>query len=167
MEKIIRYQYKKPLSYSEIKKACNGRINVVTYDSLKGKTIDYLFNKYNCCIILYQTRPDFGHWVALIRHPDSIEHFDSYGFSIDQELSVTNPMGFKPMLSQMILDSGVKKIICNRKRLQRMGPSINTCGRWAIIRCLMKDVPLARFTSLFHNQSLDPDFYVTALTMFV
>ena len=41
-------------------------------DELLTKDLDY-------CIILYEDRPDRGHWAALSRYSGIYEHFDSYG----------------------------------------------------------------------------------------
>lgn len=168
MENIIRKQYKKALSMDELLKASNNRLQVFTYDDLYHvKHIDELFYPHNVCIILYQSSPNFGHWVTLIRRKNTIEHFDPYGVKIDDELNKSNNMGFPKLLSQLILNSDITRIISNKGRFQSTKPGVNTCGRWALIRALLKNKSLKEFTNLFHNQKLEPDFYVTALTMFV
>ncbi len=35
--------------------------------------------KKDYCIILYEDRPNRGHWTALLKHNGLYEHFDSYG----------------------------------------------------------------------------------------
>lgn len=172
MEKIIRAQYKKALSMDDLRSASNGRLQVFTYEDLYNiKHIDELFYPYNACIILYQSTPNFGHWVTLIRRKnnttDSLEHFDPYGVKIDDELNGPNRMKFPKLLSRLILKSGIKTIISNVGRFQSQKALVNTCGRWALIRALLKNKSLEEFTNLFHNQKLEPDFYVTALTMFI
>lgn len=173
IEDIVKNQYKKPLSLLDIKKIANGKVRVVVYEDLyKIDNLDQLLYPYGCFVLLYQQSPTFGHWCAVIRHGKGtrayIEHFDSYGISIDREHRFgNNKMQFTPRLTELILDSGYKKVICNKMPLQSKNNLINTCGRWAIIRCLLKQYNLSQFTDLFHNIKLTPDFYVTALTMFV
>ena len=168
MEKIIRNQYKKSLSIEDLKKGAEGRVNVWLYEQLKNvHDIDQLFEPYGCCIILYQSSPNYGHWVALLKRKNFIEHFDPYGYKIDDELRISNPMKLKPYLSNLILNSKYERVVSNIGKFQSKKAGTNTCGRWAIVRCLMKNLSLDKFTDLFHNQHLDPDFYVTALTMFI
>ena len=48
-------------------------------DELLTKDIDY-------CIVLYEDRPNRGHWTALSKYDGIYEHFDSYGNKPDKSL---------------------------------------------------------------------------------
>lgn len=168
IETIIRKNYKKALSLNDLLRGANGRINIIVYKDIpKYKSIYEMLSPYNCCIILYQTKPNYGHWVAILRHGKNIEHFDPYGYSIDEELINNNPMNLPPYLTQLILKSRVPYVKSNITQFQKSQSGVNTCGRWALIRCLMKHKSLEDFTDLFHKLKLEPDFYITALTMFI
>ena len=62
----------KIIRYSELR-------HIDDLDELLTKEIDY-------CIILYEDRPDRGHWTALSRYNSIYEHFDSYGNRPDKSL---------------------------------------------------------------------------------
>lgn len=169
IEDLIKYQYKYPLSYSDMEKIANGKLKIILYTDLeKIKDINELFNPYGGFIVLYQSTPSFGHWVSILRvDSKTIEHFDPYGYSLDEELKFCQKMELKPWLSALIKQSKYKNVICNNLPLQSKNTNISTCGRWAVIRQILKDYPLKDFINLFKKTKLEPDFYITALTMFV
>ena len=47
---------------------------------------DLLTKDMNDCIILYEDRPDNGHWTALSKNNGIYEHCDSYGNRPDKSL---------------------------------------------------------------------------------
>ncbi|MFM7983237.1 MAG: hypothetical protein ACKPKO_28345, partial [Candidatus Fonsibacter sp.] len=57
--------------------------HVSDLDELLTNDIDY-------CIILYEDRPDRGHWTALSKYSGMYEHFDSYGNKPDKTLEWVN-----------------------------------------------------------------------------
>lgn len=90
-------------------------------------------------VVLYETQENYGHWVAILRTPEGIEHFDSYGIVPDNELKWINPQ-FRARsgqdvkcLLQMLYDTR-EPINYSTHRLQ--GKDSSTCGRWAILRIL-------------------------------
>ncbi|MFM7983790.1 MAG: hypothetical protein ACKPKO_31145 [Candidatus Fonsibacter sp.] len=60
------------IRYSELKR-------IDDLDELLAKDLDY-------CIVLYEDRPNKGHWSALSRYSGIYEHFDSYGNKPDKSL---------------------------------------------------------------------------------
>ena len=68
--------YAKIIRYSELRR-------ISDLDELLTKDLDY-------CIILYECRPDRGHWTALSRYNGIYEHFDSYGNKPDKSLEWVN-----------------------------------------------------------------------------
>jgi hypothetical protein len=92
-------------------------------------------------VILYETEPNWGHWVACVDTPEGIEHFDSYGIVPDNELKWV-PEGFAKgsgqdvkRLLELLYDENQRigtPINYNAHKLQ--GPTSSTCGRWCILR---------------------------------
>lgn len=181
MDAIIRRQFNKSFSSQDIMKVMNGEVNIIRYPDLaQFSHIDELLEPHGCAIVLYLNKPYFGHWVALNRvHCKNgkrvLEHFDPLGYDIDAELkrlpsrmlpAHVNPDG-QPLLSSLVYNSGYDDVIWNNLPLQKDGNNVNTCGRHCAVRLLLREVPLEKYLSLFKKQKLDPDFYVTAMTMWV
>jgi hypothetical protein len=167
MEDLIRKNYSIALSLQDLKKICNGKVNIFLYTDLaKAQHIDELFHPYGCFIVLYQQKPNYGHWVTVNRvDKNTIEHFDPYGIRPDEEFKNHNPMNLPLYLSTLITNSGYERTIYNQYQLQGKDKNVATCGRWAAVRVLMRKKRLSEFTDLFHGQKLEPDFYVTAITL--
>ena len=66
----------KIIRYSELR-------HIDDLDDLLTKDMDY-------CIMLYEDRPDRGHWTALSKYNGIYEHFDSYGTRPDKSLEWGN-----------------------------------------------------------------------------
>ena len=62
----------KSIRYSELR-------HMDDLDDLLTKDMDY-------CIVLYEDRPNKGHWTALSKYTGIYEHFDSYGNRPDKSL---------------------------------------------------------------------------------
>lgn len=177
MDKVIRKLKMKALSGKEISEACNDGINIYTYAELaKFRTIDEAFGDKNSIALLYETKPRYGHWVGLFRHPsyNTIEFFDSYGYFIDEQLKFV-PEKHKhqlsedyPYLSKLLYDSPYN-LIYNSVALQKSSNDISSCGRHVVLRCNMLDVPLDEYIGLIeHNVGIkNPDEMVTYLTAFI
>jgi hypothetical protein len=177
MDKAIGELKKKALSGSDIKQACSDDINVYTYSDLsKFMTIDDAFGSTNSIALLYETKPGYGHWVGLFRHPSygTIEFFDSYGNFIDSQLRYV-PDRFKhvlgedyPYLSKLMLDSDYH-IIFNPVALQKTRNDVSSCGRHVVMRCNMSYIPLDEYITLMRRKTniTSPDQMVTYLTAFI
>lgn len=161
----------KALSNDEISKMLDGKVKILTYPELsKYKNIDQLLSPHGCAIILYQTKKNFGHWVAIIKQGRNIiEHFDSYGIRPDNELKFTKANMRRelgqdyPHLTYLLYHSPYQ-LSFNQYRLQKMQKKISTCGRWSLSRCILKDIPLDQFVKLFKVKGYTPDDIVTMLT---
>lgn len=164
------------ISYSEddMRRLCEGKVKVIPYShAAQAHSISELLGPHGAAIILYETEPNYGHWVAVFEvSPSMLEFFDSYGYAPDSELKLV-PGRFraqsaqdKPYLSELIRRSGYKNVIYNNVRLQKTGPGTSTCGRWCALRVCCRNIPLKTFQRWFQGQRLAPDQYVTALTMF-
>lgn len=105
---------------------------VMRYDRLKGMTEKQLMRKKNVILLMNihnsvgKVEEAIGHFIALIQHHGYVEHFDSYGISMDQELALTHS---EPYLSNIL--SNVKE---DKYQLQQMRDDVQTCAQHCIAR---------------------------------
>ena len=125
----------KPLSDTDIQKILGSDTKIIKYSELGHLyDIDQLLpNEKDYCIILYEDRPDRGHWTALLKYNGVYEHFDSYGVKPDSELKWVSPkMREKLGESEPYLTKLVRKeeerFIHNDVQYQSKDSKINTCG---------------------------------------
>ena len=80
----------RPLSNVDIINKLNGKTNIFMYPDLARvrKVEDILVN--DSVVILYETKPNVGHWVCILKRGDTIEFFDSYGIFPDKEKKYIN-----------------------------------------------------------------------------
>ena len=89
------------------------------------------------CIILYEDRPDKGHWAALSKYNGVYEHFDSYGNRPGKSLEWVNLKMRRrlnmasPYLTDILKD---KPYICNNVKYQDRDGCVNTCGSHVVHR---------------------------------
>lgn len=159
------------LSDTEVLKLVGGKANIILYPELVNyKHIDEILEPYGSCFLLYETKPNFGHWCCLNKiNNNTIEYFDPYGKFIDDSLYYI-PMNFRkksnqyyPHLTAMLYDSGYL-IDYNEHKFQKLKNNIKSCGRWCSMRILLKKLPLEEFCDLFIKNG---DEKVTLLTMWV
>jgi len=96
-------------------------------------------------ILLYEIKPNIGHWVTVIKTPEGIEHFDSYGYEPDGEfIFIPDDMKEKyKYLVNLLINTG-EQINYNNYKLQDE-PPIATCGRWCILRNLLSNLTTDQF----------------------
>lgn len=166
MDRAIREFAKHPMSGEELMKLAEGKIKIVTSNDIcKFNSLNSLFSPYDAVIILYEKQRNNGHWVLLLNRPDVIEYFDPYGYKIDYPCELFNT---PKCLSKLLFNSKLnKKIQYNASKLQKLDKDISSCGRWVALRYILRNIDLKSFINLFKNSKYPPDFYVTALTMFV
>lgn len=151
-----------PLSGEEVLYLTNGKAEIITYQQLKiHENIYTVMGPYRACILLIETRQNYGHWVCFFEKENgNIEYFDSYGYFPDDELEFINEKFRKENgewhseLLRKLYNSG-RKIEYNDYRLQ--GPKTSTCGRWCALRINHKDMSIEEFAKLFINKVLSPD----------
>lgn len=163
----------KALSDEDIKRALDGKINIVKYSELKNmKHIDELLGKYGRAIILIETQKNRGHWVCLVKNDllNALIFMDSYGCYPTNELRYI-PRSFFKMSDQKrehlfrLLEEQPLEIRYSQYRLQKMKPYINTCGRYCIIACiLLKDHDENEFSDILRSTDYSPDELVSLLT---
>lgn len=163
------------LSDNDILRITDNQTKIFLYSDLEQfDNIDDLLNPYGCCVILYQLEQNVGHWVCLIKHKnDTLEFFDPYGLSIDEELKYSefnlrrHEGEITPHLTALI-DKSNWRLISNDFKLQKFKEHVNTCGRWVALRIRFKDVSLEKFIDLFtNNKCYDGDFWVSAMTLLI
>lgn len=168
-----------PLSDSDIKKYMkrfNIHCKVVTYDKLyKYKSIDKVWGPDKCFILLYLTKPDYGHYVAVFkRDKKNIEVFDPYGdMHIDQQLEYV-PIHMRnklnenyPYLSNLLVKTGAN-IHFNTHPFQQYSDKISVCGRWGMMRILKRKLTIDQFFKWIKENckkfKILPDEFVTLST---
>jgi len=164
------------LSNFEIDHLLKGKTYVLTYKNLpRFHNINELLEPFKNFIMLYMWKPNYGHWVCVIKHPDRIEFFDPYGEPNipDKELDhvksnvkiITNQD--YPYLTQLLYDSKYP-IEYNNYQFQQHADDINTCGRHCIVRVLFKNLLLDQYYQLMKQlrkkSGLDYDQIVTYIT---
>ncbi len=162
------------LSDNDVKALLKGYTKIVPYSDLhKYKSINQLLKPYDSAVILYESEPNFGHWVSLIKRKKSIEFFDPYGFFPDDELKWIKPLiriqnnADHTYLINLLLTSKIP-IEYNNHALQGENPNIQTCGRWSVIRILFKNWNIDKFSQILNSDhNLTGDQIVTQVTNFI
>ncbi len=170
MDSYIKKLESKPFSGEDILNILDQKTKIVLYNEIKKyKSIDSLLHPYGNVVILYETKPGYGHWVCIIKHKGKnpyIEFFDSYGMKPDQQLDyVPENMKSQPYLLKLFLKSEYP-IIYNSKQLQQLMDDVSSCGRHVALRLVLRDIPLKEYLKLIINQKYNPDMIVTYLTAF-
>ena len=166
------------LSDKEVLKLVNGRANLILYPELhKYKTLDQILEPYGACILLYESKPKFGHWCCIFKVNDNlVEYFNPYGGPPDNSLEhisinfrlISNQ--YHPHLSYLMYNSNYQ-LSYNEYNFQKYGRDIKTCGRWVCIRLLFRDYSLHYFHKLINimkkELNMTGDKLVTFLTMYI
>lgn len=122
--------------------------NIIKYSEIENyRDIDDLLNGNHVYkIILIEDSYNSGHWVALLKYDSTIEYFNSYGLKPTVELDGNSYLKNKQLNQDVkylniLLNNalGKYKIIYNKRKFQKSGDNIATCGRHVVFRCLMFD----------------------------
>lgn len=143
-------------------------VRVMLYDDLVSfRSLDELLTGFDAAIILLQIQtpnsPPVGHWIAMLDMETYVEHFDSYGIGIDEELAVTHE---KAYLRDMMEETR-RPLVQTKARLQARREDVNTCGRWCVARVLMHSADTDDFSRFFKSFGNQPDAMVSIATMFL
>lgn len=172
MDKLIKKLTAEPLSGEDMLRAVDGESIILTYKDLKDvDDIHDLFDPYDNFILLYEMEKNYGHWIAVIYHPesDTIEVFDPYGLFIDDEFKyIRNPkLKKQKYLSKLLLESE-SNIIYNDQPIQKYSKDVSSCGRHVALRINMRDIPLEEYQDMMMSKGKNErDKIVTMLTAFV
>lgn len=167
----LHFLEKTPLTIDQLKEMVphHADIRFLDYYQLEGiHSVQDLFggDRFKSCIILLEiaAKPGsperVGHFIALLRFSNYYEHFDSYGLGVEQEIAITSQYQ-RPYLRQLFKSV---KLVTSTVQLQTFRQDSNTCGRWAIARCLLNHLSLDDFTHLVRSKSISSDDTVTLMT---
>ena len=165
-----------PLSSQDIRDSMDGKVRVIRYGELSEyNNIDDLLYPYGNVAILYQTKPNYGHWTCIFKRKvkrgekkgyrrgtnEEIEFFDPYGIMLDDELEFI-PYQFRVESNQVnkyltnLLMKSKYPININHIPFQELKDGVNSCGRHVCLRMLLKNMSLKDYTKIFMsgNQKL-------------
>ena len=118
--------------------------DIIKYSELSNyKSIQELLpEKDSFKVLLIEDKQNSGHFVGLFRFDKTIEYFNSYGAKWDTDWRFI-PRMVRVILGQAtndlsrLFDKAKKdgfEVVYNRKRLQKLSPTIQTCGRFVAMR---------------------------------
>lgn len=174
--KSLKYYKNIALSNRDILKLLDNKSNIILYPDIhKYINIDQLIQPYGSCIILYEAKPHYGHWCALLKTNDTdIEFFNPYGGIVDDSLD-NIPLDFRvktnqvfPYLSYLMYKSKYN-LFYNEFRFQKKGFDIKTCGRHCVVRVLRSNLNIYDYKKFIDELCIlfntDYDGVVTLLTI--
>ena len=135
MSDDVKELIESPMSDGDLRKILGKDLKIIRYSELAPlRSLEQLLPRpKDHCIILYETQPGVGHWVALLKYNGSYEFFDPYGIYPDDELNWI-PKARRKLLNQSepylsrLLKRGGKQWVYNRRRYQKISDAVNTCG---------------------------------------
>jgi len=175
-DKLIKREMMRPLSMKELLDMMPD-VKIMKYKEFENvDDIDSFIDKYKKIILLYESKMNFGHWVALFKgsYDDEpvIEWFDSYGIFPDDERKFI-PKEFLEYYEKV---PHTVKLLTKSKYIKRysqyklQGNKTNTCGRWCYVRLRLSHVSEDKFNDLFTKnmpKGITPDYLVTLMSMII
>ena len=154
----------KALSNEEIEKEfrrLKEDANIVYLAEFKANTIQELFNGTNHVVIFVSTTDKYnGHWQLLMRNPQEILFFDSYGHNFSKLLidvfKVYGENAFNQTfrLGELIVESDIPTFM-NTKQYQSKDSRIETCG-YHVLCCFAVFLSMPEeFTFEIYNKFMD------------
>mgnify|MGYP000047048555 CR=1 FL=1 len=136
-----------PVSIKFLKARVPKNVDVLVYQSLKGKhRTDVFRGKRAVVVLIPKIGEDIGHFIVLVKWPKSIEYFSSLGGSPTKELEkLHEPKAiFEALLG--------KQFNYNRRQLQSGAYNINDCAAWVLLRVYFRKYKLREFLELFQRR---------------
>jgi len=164
------------LTNEDISHFLKNDVHVVLYTQLINLSdIRTLFIETSNVVLLYpvESRTN-GHYVALWYDWDTntLNHWDSYGMTINEDIKHSKQLmhsetrntrlALPHLLDKFKKDGGT--LIVNQIRMQVLNNQISTCGRWSIVRLLMKHLDNKQFRSYMKLKDLTPDEIISLMT---
>ena len=172
MDKLVHNLISYELNGSDVKTITRGQAKICLYKDLqKYKNIIDAIGPTHQMILMFPVESDFsGHWLAILYHVETheIEHADSYGFSWVAEENYTRNKYVGMKLLDNLYNKAMRdgyKVTYNHYKLQTLTNGVNTCGRFASLRCRFHYLSNKQFAELFINQRESPDYLVTLMTL--
>ena len=179
MDKKILNVERISLNEDDIRRITDNKAKIISYTELENiNNLEDVLEPHGAVILLYETKQNFGHWVALFRRNNNnkkdLEFFDPYALKVDEELNLINQLHIRihegivqPHLTALI-NQGHYNVIYNNVRLQKFLDHVNTCGRHSSLRIRFRDLSLKEYVMMLtKNKCYDPDFWVSALTILI
>lgn len=173
---VLKHYEDISLSDKDIFKLLDGKYKLVLYpDLIKYTDIDQVLGKYGACVLLFEARPNYGHWCCLWKlDKNTVSFFNSYGGYPDDSLEYI-PEHFaqesnqnKPYLS-ILLDKCPYDLTYNEYAYQKKGKNIRTCGRHVCVRLFCRNLGDDEYHDLIMHfvkkYNINPDEVVTLLTI--
>lgn len=178
---IIKEYEAIPLSDSQLLKLVDNKANLVLYPNIyRYQSVDDMLSPYGATILLFESKPNYGHWCLLFWAPGKdLEFFNPYGGYPDDSLDYISKEfkqashQDKPYLSLLLLNSGYK-LSYNEYQFQQDGPNIQTCGRHVACRLNNRHLSLKEYKKMLddcrvdiyqkYQKKIDYDGVVTILT---
>lgn len=162
LKKVIDKIKNTPLSGDDLQMICPAPIILIRdlpkiAEAAKVRNIDpitAMLGKGKCCYLLYEWKNHVGHWCALTLSGNILEFFDPYGKTIDSQIEFIPPKFAaetgqdKKLLTRLMIDCPYE-LSYNEFGFQAWKKNIKNCGLWSGFRCLLKDMPLEQFNTLF------------------
>lgn len=152
---------RKSTSGSDILNYIDGKANLISYPEIYNyKTLNQLLGPHKACVILYEWKNGYGHWVCCFQSPlgeNIIEFFDPYAYKPDSEFEfIKNDFQLSHYpdnryLSKLIYESG-KELDYNNHHLQNQKDhSIASCGPHTACRLENRNIPLDNYAEILSS----------------
>jgi hypothetical protein len=150
-----------PLSDGDMRALLGKGLPIMTNRELGSVSdVNQLFDEQGRFLLLYTPQdPTSGHWVCLMKRPDSIYYWDPYGERPDIAADLG---GQPPVLTKLLKESGMP-IFYNSHQYQSKRGDVATCGRWCAARLHYKDLSEKEFQSVIKKFKGSGDDFVSAL----
>jgi hypothetical protein len=135
------------LSNTDIMHLLDHKANIVLYPNLhKYKNIDQVLGPHEATVILFEFKPEYGHWVCIWKlDKQTLSFFNSYGgYPDDSLLYIDGSFRDKsnqeyPYLSELFVNSPYK-LTYNEFEFQKHKKDIKTCGRHCVVRLYCRNL---------------------------
>lgn len=182
MKKYMLNKYKDiALSDDQLLHLIDNKANLILYPDLHNYTsLDQLLYPYNSAIILYESKPNYGHWTCIFKHKNTVEFFNSYGSSPNSDEGFPDqclnyiPDDFRIASNQVhtylshLMYNSPYKLTYNEYPFQSHEQGIKTCGRHVAMRLLYSNLSLKKYKELMDKLSkklnMDYDDVVSLIT---
>jgi hypothetical protein len=172
IEKLVNYFRTQDLTGEEIAKLVGKP--PVRYSNLGNyKNVNQLLGKEGYVVILYEVSANTGHFVCLVSQNNNTQLYfqDSYGYRYDAPITrglVPYDEKNYPLYLTKLIENDPRPCDYNKIDYQSKNNNTNDCGRWASLKCLLKDIKNDDFRHLFFNNQdsyLKPDNLCVLLTL--
>lgn len=136
------------LSDRDIMSLLNNDTNLELYPKLHlYHSIYDLLGPARSCVLLFASKPTYGHWTCIFERDGDLEFFDPYGTWPDDSLAFISPQARTELrqdytyLSKLMLGYN-GTLSYNQYHFQKHNPGLRTCGRHCVVRLLNRHLSL-------------------------